>query len=60
MLLIIFWILVLTYYVNYGLSSRNIASILKDIHGVDILHQTVLNYADAVSKYIKPYVDNYP
>jgi len=52
--------LVLTYYVNYGLSSRNTASILEDIHGVDISHQTVLNYADAVSKYIKPYVDNYP
>ena len=52
--------LVLTYYTNYGLSSRNTAAIMKDIHGVDISHQTVLNYADAVSKYIKPYVDNYP
>jgi len=52
--------LVLTYYTNYGLSSRNTAAIMKDIHGVDISHQTVLNYANAVSKYIKPYVDNYP
>jgi len=33
---------------------------MKDIHCIDISHQTILNYADAVSKYIKPYIDNYP
>ena len=52
--------LVLTYYANYGISSRNTAGILKDIHGVNISHQTVLNYAEAVSKIVKPYLDNYP
>ena len=52
--------LVLTYYVNYGLSARKTASIMKDIHQVNISHQTVLNYANAVSVITKPFVDNYP
>jgi len=37
--------LILTYYVNYGLSARNTAGIMKDIHNVNISYQTVLNYA---------------
>jgi len=52
--------LVLTYYANYGISARKVAGIMKDIHNIHISHQTVLNYVDAVSKYIKPYIDNYP
>lgn len=52
--------LVLTYYVNYGLSSRKTALILKEVHGLKISHQTVLNYANTVSVIIKPLVDNYP
>jgi len=52
--------LVLTYYANYGISARKVEGIMKDIHNIDISHQTVLNYVDAVSKYIKPYIDNYP
>jgi len=52
--------LVLTYYVNYGLSSRDTAAIMQDIHNVKISHQTVLNYADSVGYLIKPYLDNYP
>ena len=52
--------LILTYYTNYGLSSRRTAGILKDIHNVDISYQTVLNYAETVSRLIKYYVDNYP
>lgn len=51
--------LILTYYVNYGLSSRKTSVILYDIHGIKISHQTVLNYADATSKHIKYLVDNY-
>lgn len=51
--------LCLTYYVNYGLSSRKTALILKEVHGVSISHQTVINYATTVSKIIKPLVDNY-
>lgn len=52
--------LVLSYYVNYGLSSRKTALILQQIHGIKISHQTVMNYAAKVSKLIQPLVDNYP
>lgn len=52
--------LILTYYVNYGLSSRKTALILREVHGLKISHQTVLNYANTVSSIIKPLVDNYP
>jgi len=41
--------LVLTYYVNYGLSSRKTAQILKEVHGLSLTHQTVVNYAEAVA-----------
>ena len=52
--------LALTYNVNYGLSSRKTALILREVHGLKISHQTVLNYANTVSSIIKPLVDNYP
>lgn len=52
--------LVLTYYVNYGLSSRKTALILRQVHGIDISHQTVMNYASKISKIIKALVDKYP
>lgn len=52
--------LVLTYYVNYGLSARKTAAIMKDIHEVNISHQTVLNYANAISIITKPFVDFFP
>lgn len=51
--------LVLTYYVNYALSSRKVAAIMKDIHEVDISKQTVLNYATYTAKIIEPYLENY-
>ena len=52
--------LVLTYYVNYGLSSRKTALILRQVHGLKISHQTILNYAASVSAIVKPLVDKYP
>ncbi len=52
--------LALTYYINYGLSARKTALILREVHGVDISHQTVINYASKVSTLMKPLVDNYP
>jgi transposase-like protein len=52
--------LILTYYVNYGLSARKVAAVMYDIHEMKISHQTVLNYAAAVALMIKPYVDYYP
>lgn len=51
--------LVLSYYVNYGMSSRMVASIMRDIHGVNISHQTVINYANSAATILKPFVDNY-
>lgn len=52
--------LLLTYYVNYGLSSRKTALIMKEVHGLRISHQTVLNYANTVSAHVRPLVDKYP
>ncbi|MBZ4663597.1 MAG: putative transposase [Caloramator sp.] len=51
--------LVLTYYVNYGLSSRKTAALLYDVHGIKISHQTILNYVNSVSVIVKPFIDNY-
>lgn len=52
--------LALTYYVNFGLSSRKTALILRQVHGLKISHQTIMNYASKISKMVKPLVDNYP
>lgn len=51
--------LILTYYVNFGKSSRETAALMREVHGIAISHQTVINYAEAVAKNVKPYVDNY-
>lgn len=51
--------LILSYYVNYGMSSRLVSSIMRDIHGVNISHQTVINHANAAATLLKPFVDNY-
>jgi transposase-like protein len=32
---------------------------MKDIHGLDISHQTVLNYASAASIVLRPFIDNF-
>ncbi|WP_445677963.1 IS6 family transposase [Robertmurraya sp. FSL R5-0851] len=52
--------LILTYHVNYGLSARKTAALMKDVHGVSISHQSILNYENAVALTLKPYVDYYP
>ena len=52
--------LILTYHVNYGLSARKTAALMKDVHGVSISHQSILNYENAVALILKPYVDYYP
>jgi len=52
--------LVLTYYVNYGLSSRKTAAIMHDVHQIKISHKTVVNYAQAAAAMVQPYVENYP
>lgn len=52
--------LILTYYVNYGLSSRKTAAVMKDIHQVKISHQSVVNYAQAAAVVVKSYLETYP
>ena len=51
--------LALTYYVNYGLSSRKTALILKEVHGLKISHHTIINYASSAASAINPFIDNY-
>lgn len=51
--------LILSYYVNYGMSSRTVASIMQDIYSIKISHQSVINYANAAAMLLKPFVDNY-
>lgn len=52
--------LILTYYVNYGLSARKTAALMYDVHSVKISHQTILNYANSVALMTKPFIDHYP
>lgn len=51
--------LVLTYHVNLQLSTRKTAHALKEIHGIDISHTTVANYAMSAAAVIKPFVDTF-
>ena len=52
--------LILTYHVNYGMSSRKTAGVMKDVHGVSISHQTIINYANSVALIVKPFIDQFP
>lgn len=51
--------LILTYYVNYGLSARKTAALMYDVHQLKISHQTILNYANIVALITKPFIDHY-
>jgi len=51
--------LIMTYYINYGLSTRKTARILREIHGISVSHQTIANYAQTVAALMKPLVDNF-
>ena len=51
--------LILTYYVNYGLSSRKTAQILEEIHDIKISYQTVINYAEAAAQLVENLNENY-
>jgi len=52
--------LILTYYVNYGLSARRTAALMQDVHGLKISYQTILNYTSILQAHLKPFVDHYP
>lgn len=51
--------LILTYYVNYGLSCRKTAQILEEVHNIKISHQTVINYAEAAANLAERINNNY-
>lgn len=51
--------LVLTYHVNLGLSLRKTSHALKEVHGIDISHTMVANYAKTAAVLIKPFVDSF-
>lgn len=51
--------LCLTYHVNLGLSLRKTAHALKEVHGIDISHTMVANYAKTAAVLIKPFVDTF-
>jgi len=51
--------LCLTYNVNLGLSTRTTARALREVHGVNLSHVTVSNYAKTAAALVKPFVDAY-
>lgn len=51
--------LVLTYKVNLKLSTRQTANALREVHGINISHTTVANYAMTAAAVIKPFVDSF-
>lgn len=51
--------LILTYYINYGLSLRKTALIMREVHDIKLSHQSVANYTEAVSHLVEPWLDTY-
>ena len=52
--------LCLTYHVNYGMSYRQTAALLRDVHEVYLSYKTVENYCKAVSTIVHPVLEFYP
>lgn len=50
---------ILTLYINYGLSSRKVSMLMKDLFNIEISHQTVMNYAEASASLLQNLVINY-
>ena len=51
--------LCLSYRVNLKLSLRQTVQAMKEIHGIDISHTMVNNYAKTAAVIIRPFVDSY-
>lgn len=49
--------LVLTFFVNAGLSSRMTKELLHGIFGIKLSHQTIINYVNAAAAQIAPFLD---
>ncbi len=50
--------MVLTYFINIGLTSRQTREALLRIHGIKISHQTVINYANSSASLICDFLDH--
>lgn len=50
---------ILTLYINYGLSSRKVSMLMKDLFNIEISHQTVMNYAEASASLLQNLAINY-
>lgn len=50
---------ILTFYVNYGLSSRVVSRIMNDIFNIKVSHQTVINYAQAAAYYMSDFTKSH-
>ncbi len=51
--------LMLSFYVNYGLSSRKTAQIMNEIFDIKVSHQTIMNYAEAAAARLNHLNENY-
>lgn len=49
--------LVLTFFINAGLSSRITRDLLFGLYGIQLSHQTVINYVNAAATKIAPFLD---
>ena len=49
--------LVLSLFINIGLSSRQTRDALKGLFGIELSHQTVINYVNAAAAAISPWLD---
>lgn len=49
--------LCLTFSINFGLSARMTAQVLKKVFDISISHQTVINYINASASYLSDFVD---
>lgn len=50
--------LILTFTINFGLSSRLTRNALKGIFGITVSHQTVLNYINSTAYFLSDFIDN--
>ena len=51
--------LCLSYRINLKLSLRQTVQALKEIHGIEISHTMVNNYAKTAAVLVRPFVDSY-
>ena len=50
---------ILTLYINYGLSSRKESMLMNYLFGIEISHQTIMNYAEASTSLLQNLAINY-